>query len=660
MRPTPIRDSGRLPQTIIQSGHDAHGRKSWTLAVEGVTPTSISLSRRCTISAFGAFEPVEPVLIDDRGNLLAQHSRIRICLLSGLTLADVVACGGSIGDPASYDPASGQPRHDEPAGADPSTAVPGGPPYAGGTAGPGVPAANSGNAKEGWPKFATGPAAQLRRLTSEQYVASAQTLLGVSADGMPPIERISAVGGFSAIGASTVSVSGVGVGQFEAAAIFLARASLASEEQRQKLSPCTPSGVDDSVCFESFVNAVGQKAFRRPLAPDEVDRYVALTTSVATATADPWQGLEATVSAFLQSPSFLYLAELGVPDPTSSERYRYSAYEMASRLSYFLSNNAPDETLIAAASSDELLTSDGIKAQVARLLSLPSARDAVRSFFVDLLALDNLDTLSRPVEVFPKYTRSLGPAMKRETELVIEDLVFTRDGDYRHLFDQPETFVNDELAAFYGVTAPSGSDFAQVMLPASAGRVGLLGQAGVLAARDHSDGTSPTKRGLFVLTRLLCQNLPLMPPADLVIPPPPSGLITARERLSEHASSAVCGACHQVTDPVGLSLEHFDAMGAYRERDHDLDIDDTGAIGGKAYRGELELGALLRDHPALGPCLIQALYGVAVGRLASDFDLDTFASLVQSFDDDGGRIRALLTQIAASDGFRYLPAPTGN
>jgi hypothetical protein len=226
------------------------------------------------------------------------------------------------------------------------------------------------------------------------------------------------------------------------------------------------------------------------------------------------------------------------------------------------------------------------------------------------------------------------------------------------LFDRKETFVNAELAALYGVPAPA-SGFARVTLPASSGRAGLLAQAGVLAARDHGDQTSPTRRGLFVLTRLLCQDLPLMPPANLTIPPPPSGNITARQRLEEHAKNDVCAGCHNTTDPVGLSLEHFDAMGVYRDTDHGLPIDDTGKVDGQEFKGVVGLGATLRAHPALGPCLIQSLYDVAVGHLATDFDRDTFAKLVQHFDADGGRIRSLLAAIATSDGFRYLPVPEG-
>jgi hypothetical protein len=381
-----------------------------------------------------------------------------------------------------------------------------------------------------------------------------------------------------------------------------------------------------------------------------------LTSEVATATGGAWQALEATLSAFLQSPNFLYLTEVGEPDPGRPDRHRYTGYEMASRLSYFLTNDTPDDELLAAAKSGSLVTAEGIQAQTNRLLALPSAHEAVGDFFSSLLSLDGLDNLYRPVEIFPSFTPTLGAAMKQETLLVLDDLVFSRDGDYRHLFDQSETFVNGELAALYGIPAPSGTGFSRVTLPPSSGRVGLLGQAGVLAARDHSDGTSPTKRGLFILTRLLCQDLALMPPANLQIPPPPTGLLTARQRLEQHASDAVCASCHQAMDPVGLSLEHFDAMGVYRETDHGLAIDDSGDLGGTKYQGEAGLGAILRDHPALAPCLIQAFYGVGVGHLATDFDHDTFAAIVTAFDASGARIRSLLSSITASDGFRYLPA----
>jgi hypothetical protein len=476
---------------------------------------------------------------------------------------------------------------------------------------------------------------------------------------MPPVEGVSPAAGFSAIGASTASVSSAGVGQFEAAARFLAKAVFAPNGPRSKVVPCTPSGVDDAACFESFVTSFGQKAFRRPLTADEIARYTKLTSDVAAATSDAAQGLEATLSAFLQSPNFLYLPELGTPDPGDASRYRYDGYEMASRLSYFLTNDTPDDALTSSAASGDLLTSDGISAAVGRLLDQPAAHDAMKAFFTSLLSLDNLDTLTRPVEVFPQFTRTLGPAMKQETLLGIDDLVFGRDGDYRSLFDQPDTFVNAELASLYGVPAPKGGAFARVTLPANGDRAGLLGQAGVLAARDHSDGTSPTKRGLFVLTRLLCQDLPLMPPANLVIPPLPTGNMTARQRLEQHVTNDTCAGCHSKMDPVGLSLEHFDAMGVYREKDHGFAIDDKGEIDGLEYHGIVGLGAVLRDHPALGPCLIQSLYQVAVGHLTTDFDRDTFAAMVDEFTTDGGRIRSLVAAIAASDGFRYLPVPRG-
>jgi hypothetical protein len=514
----------------------------------------------------------------------------------------------------------------------------------------------------GWPAFGPTTSYGLRRLTTEQYVASAQTLLGVSAAGMPPVEAVSPVSGFSAMGATSSALSANGVGQFENAGRFFAHAAFAATATRQKLLPCTPSGPTDTACFQSFVTAFGRRAFRRPLTTDEVTRYTAVAAQAAKDAGDAWQGLEAITSAFLQSPGFLYLTELGEPDPQNAGRYRYTGYEMASRLSYFLTNDTPDEALLAAAASGALVTPAGVAAQATRLLGLPGARAAVRTFFTELLSLGGLDVLTRPKELFPLYSPTLGPAMKQETALTVEDLVFGRDGDYRALFDQRETFVNAELAALYGVPAPApaANGFGRVTLPESSHRAGLLGHAGVLAVRDHGDGTAPTRRGLFVLTRLLCQNLPLAPPASLDIPQPPTGLLTARQKLEEHSQNPVCDACHRHTDPVGLSLEHFDAMGVYRETERGLAIDDSGALAGQTYQGQVGLAALLRSHPALGPCLIQSLYGVGVGHLATEFDRPTFTALVKDFAAGGSRVRALLAAIVASDGFRFLPKPTGN
>jgi hypothetical protein len=513
--------------------------------------------------------------------------------------------------------------------------------------------AGGSSTQAGWPAFGPIQSFQLRRLTNEQYLATVQTLLGVSTDGVPSIEPVPSVRGFPAIGASTVAVSGAGVAKFENAARFLAQAAFGPTGPRQKLLPCTPSGPADQACITSFVTAFGRRAFRRPLSADEVTAYAALASQVAAGANDVWTGLEALVSAFLQSPSFLYLSEVGAPDPDNPSRYRLTDYEMASRLSYFLTNNMPDDALLDAAAAGALSTVEGVRAQASRLAALPAAHDTVGAFFVALLALDGLTMMTRIPEAFPKFTPTLAAAMQKETLLGVDDLVFARDGSYRTLFDQPTTFVNAELAALYGVPAPPGTGFQQVTLPP--GRAGLLGQAGVLAARDHADATSPTRRGLFVLTRLLCQDLPLAPPANLAIPPAPTGRMTARQRLEMHAQNPTCASCHSHTDPVGLSLEHFDAIGAYRDTDNGLAIDDTGKLDDASFQGLLGLAAVLRDHPALGPCLIQSFYHVSIGRVSNDFDKETFRALVDGFQTGGARIAPLLAAIAASDGFRYVP-----
>ena len=321
--------------------------------------------------------------------------------------------------------------------------------------------AGAGAVSDGWPRFGTTTEFGLRRLTSEQYIATVQTLLGVSTAGMPAIEKVSPAAGFSAIGASTAAVSSAGVAAFEDAARFLAhprsrRMARAPRSCRARPRARTTRPASASSSPRSArAPFAGRSPATRPPATRRSRR------TVAAATGDPWQGLEAITSAFLQSPSFLYLPEVGAPDPQSAGRYKFTGYEMASRLSYFLTNDMPDDALFAAAASGALDTPDGVRAQAERLLALPAAHDAVRAFFATLLSLDNLDTLTRPTAIFPQFTPTLGAAMKQETALVIDDLVFARDGDYRHLFDQTETFVNAELAALYGVPAPAGTGFAR-------------------------------------------------------------------------------------------------------------------------------------------------------------------------------------------------------
>lgn len=505
---------------------------------------------------------------------------------------------------------------------------------------------------DGWPSFPPRITGQLRRLTTDQYLSSVATLLQIDPSGVPATEPVSPVAGFPAIGASSAGVSSNGVAQFEGAATFLADAALARPTSRTWIVPCTPASTTDTGCFTAFVTTFGRRAFRRPLLEEEIAAYVALTLEVAESTEDPWLGIRSTLTAFLQSPHFLYLAEVGEPDPERPGRVRYTNDEMASRLAYFLSGDTPDDALLDAALAGELTTRVGLEAQIDRLLEKREARAAVRRFFTVFFALDGLDNLVRPPQLYPNFTPTLAAALKEETLATLEDAVFDADLDYRRLYDRYETFLNPELAAFYGVPAPAGPGFSRVTLPAGPRR-GLLGQAGVLAVHDHDTTTSPTKRGLFILTRILCQPLALSPPAGVRIPPLPTGELTARQRLTPHFQNDTCAGCHRPMDTVGLSLEHFDALGVYRETDRGLAIDASGTLGTSAYDGAAELGGLLAAAEATGPCLVSSLYGASVGHSIDTFDRDSYAAAVAAFEQSGGRVRAVLKSIAQSDGFRY-------
>ena len=228
-----------------------------------------------------------------------------------------------------------------------------------------------------------------------------------------------------------------------------------------------------------------------------------------------------------------------------------------------------------------------------------------RSFFGELLHLSELNNLPQLPSVFPQaMSTTLGASMRTETLRVLEDITFTRDADYRSLFDTTNTFVNGELAKIYGLTAPTGTAFVATTLPASGGRAGLLGQASFLAMNSHSNATSPTRRGKYVREVFLCQSVDPPPPdVDPRFPPDQSGPLTMRQRLSSHSTDSRCASCHGFLDPIGLGLENFDGIGVFRTQDAGQTIDASGTLDGQPFADARGLGAALKNHPNLGICL---------------------------------------------------------
>lgn len=498
------------------------------------------------------------------------------------------------------------------------------------------------------PPFAA-QAPTLHRLTLAQYQNSARDLLGdvqVPAD----LEVDTPLHGFASVGASELTISPRAAEQYEAAALDLAGQALAPE-RRAAFTGCeTP----EPACVDAFLVDFARAAWRRPPSPDEAALLSALAADIGATLGDAWGGVRHAVAFVLQSPYFLFRVEVGEPDPARPGGRRFTDHEMAARLSYLLWNTTPDAALLAAADRGELTTDGGLRTQAERLLADDRAREATRRYFAEYFNLDRLDALEKDRDLFPQMSETLGASMKAEILALIDHLVFEADADFRDLLVTRETFINDELAALYFLP-PVGADApTPVTLPADGPRAGLLTTAGVLALNAHNTVTSPTHRGKFIQNYLLCYDIPPPPPgvATSLDGVEAEGPITTRQKLAQHRSDPTCNACHRHMDPLGLALENFDAIGAWRTTENGLPIDASGDLYGEAFAGGLELAALLRNQEEIAECVARRLYRHANGRLEARSELVLVRDLTEAFVEGGHRLQTLMLALVLSEGFR--------
>ncbi|MCA9660763.1 MAG: DUF1592 domain-containing protein [Myxococcales bacterium] len=505
---------------------------------------------------------------------------------------------------------------------------------------------STGDGGEPAAKPSSGPTG-LRLLTPSQYQNSVLDVLG---DVAAP-----ALGQWrSSIAAAQGGLSSASVENYEEASIAVTEAIFGDEEVRFKLTGCTPDATPDDPCAAQVVADLGRRAWRRPLTADELARYTELAADVAGLLGgDAWRGLQHAVAGLLQSPNFLYRVEVGTPVDAADPTYvRLDSYELASRLSYLVWNTTPDPALLEAAERGDLDDPAGLTAEIERLLASPRARAGVVQLFVDMFDLDALYSLQKNQELLPAFTPTIGPAMRAEIERVIDDTVLVQR-DVRRLFDTRGGFVDAELAALYGIEGEFDDSFAPVTLPETRG--GLLTLAGFLAINSGEASTSPTRRGLTIREVLMCQLVP-PPPPDVVpeLPEPgEGGPMTKRELLEQHASDPSCASCHVFTDPIGLALEHYDALGGYRATDQGLPIDPSGELDGTPFADALELGTIFAEEPAVADCLVRNLYRYATGHIEQVEETAAILELRGEFVDSGYDLTAAVEALARSEEFRF-------
>jgi mono/diheme cytochrome c family protein len=510
------------------------------------------------------------------------------------------------------------------------------------------------------PRFVPAPGG-LKRLSVAQYHNTLRDLLGPAVPLPTELEPDTLVAGSAVVGAARVSLSAHGVEKYGAAAFALAAAALRDPAFRARHLPCT--GTVDAACARGFIEKLGLRAFRRPLRADERERYLRLFGATG---GEP--ALVAVTAALLQSPNFLYRAEIGIPDPADPTRRRLTDFELASRLSYFLWSAPPDDELMAATLAGQLSSDEGLAAQTRRMMRSPRTHATMSAFFLELFRLRRLDKIYESRAKYPQFTLTVGDSMKGETLRLIEEIAFSPTRDFREIFSADFTFVNPELARLYKLPGAQLSehegdgpgDYRKVALPPGSARRGVLAQGSFLTIFAHPSSSSPTKRGKFIRETLLCQAVPPPPPSVDTKLPKDEGKQkrTTRQKLEAHRKDVRCNGCHKSMDPLGLAFEHFDGIGAERADEAGLPIDTSGELDGTPFKDAAGLGALLARSPKLGACVARSLFRFAVGHLESEGEEPLMEALAQGLARDGYRFEALVENVIKSEGFRTIAAPS--
>ena len=421
-------------------------------------------------------------------------------------------------------------------------------------------------------------------------------------------------------------------------------------------APADPAGR-----ARAFVVAFGRRAYRRPLVPAEIDRYVALFNRgpELVASNDAFaDGVELVLATMLQSPHFLYRIEVGA-EKVSGGKILLSSHEVASRLSYALTNTMPDDALFALADAKQLNTPAAVHSEARRLLDSPGGKAAVRDMYDQLSREIDPSELTRDVTRFPAFVPGVGRDMKRERELFVEEVIFGLDGGLKELLTAPFTFVNARLASLYGVPAPAGSagDFRKVNLdPAQRG--GLYTQLGFLSRNANDDHTQPILRGVHLNRHVLCVVVPPPPPNVDTEPPPVTAATTTRQHFEQLTAAPECQGCHgQLINPLGFAFENYDSLGRFRAREGNLPIDAAASYpfrdGKKSFKDALELSRLLAASEEANECYARHLFSYFYARepvetSAADRALVTE---VARRSREGASTKSIILDLVATDAF---------
>jgi hypothetical protein len=438
---------------------------------------------------------------------------------------------------------------------------------------------------------------------------------------------------------------------------------------RRRIFVCLPgTGATDAeqlACARTILRQLARRAYRGYATPTDLDRLMEFFAK-GRAQRGFEAGIQTALERLLSSPKFTFRVERDPPDLAPGKVHTLSDLELASRLSFFLWSSIPDDTLLDAAVAKQLSRPEVLEIQVRRMLGDPKAHSLTENFAGQWLYLRNLESMVPNSSGFPDFDDNLRKAFRRETELFFESIV-QDDRSVLDLMTADYTFLNERLARHYGIPYVYGSHFRRVALTDKT-RWGLLGKGSTLMVSSHTDRTSPVVRGKWVLDNLL--GAPPPPPPPDVPPLNESNqregrVLTMRERMAEHRANPPCAGCHQMMDPIGLSLENFDAIGAWRDRESGGSspvIDASGALlDGTKITGPVELReALMRKPEIFVGTVTEKLLIYSLGRGLGPHDMPAVRRIVRNAATGNYRFSQLVLGVVNSDAFRLRAKPRGN
>ena len=403
---------------------------------------------------------------------------------------------------------------------------------------------------------------------------------------------------------------------------------------------------------KNFIARFARHAFRRPASADEIAHLLKFYDQAAQKK-EPFQSaVLAMLKPTLVSSSFLFRIER---DQASTGVHKVSDLELATRWSYFLWSTTPDDELLGVAENGKLSDDATRAAQLKRMLASPKAKALTENFAAYWIQYRRVYEARPSTEFYPAFNRKLREAMFNETATFFDKLR-EEDRSVLELLDADYTFVNEPLAKLYGIEGVKGDALKRVSLTPAQHRGGLLGMGSVLALTSHTNRTSPTQRGKWVLEVLL-NNPPANPPANAGQFKDEGRNKKApkdfREKLAMHAADATCAACHKKIDPLGFGLENFDAIGGWR--DNGNGVDPSGVLpGGKKFSGAADLKQIVLEHKDdFERGLIGKLMSYAIGRELDYYDEPEIAKIKKALEANGHRFSVLVQGIAESYPMRY-------